>query len=275
MADTMNFMLITNKVDIARHAVDCGVKRIFLDLEVLGKYERQGHLDTVISDHSLEDIRYMRDALKEAELLVRINPLNSSSRTEINKAIEYGADIIMLPMFTSESDINQIGEMINGRARFIPLIETKLAAENIEYYVNSPYVSEFYIGLNDLHRDIGLKFMFELLCNSYVESLVEIIKRANKPFGFGGISRIGHGDLPAELILSEHVRLGSSSVILSREFHQRAESLSELSSKIDLGFEVNRLLSKIEEMSRRSLFEEERDFDKLNMHVKRIVGSTK
>lgn len=38
------------------------------------------------------------------------------------------------------------------------------------------------------------------------------------PFGFGGIARIGEGDLPSDYILGEHVRLGSTSVILSRTF---------------------------------------------------------
>ena len=37
-------------------------------------------------------------------------------------------------------------------------------------------------------------------------------------FGFGGIARIGEGDLPSDNILGEHVRLGSQSVILSRTF---------------------------------------------------------
>ena len=38
------------------------------------------------------------------------------------------------------------------------------------------------------------------------------------PYGFGGIARIGEGTLPAESIVMEHYRLGSSRVILSRSF---------------------------------------------------------
>ncbi|MDE0564737.1 hypothetical protein [Exiguobacterium sp. B2(2022)] len=44
------------------------------------------------------------------------------------------------------------------------------------------------------------------------------IRDAGIPYGFGGIARIGEGRVPAERIIPEHVRLGSSCVILSRSF---------------------------------------------------------
>lgn len=249
----MNLMYITNDADIAYYASINGVKRIFVDLEILGKFERQGHLDTVISNHSIEDVGKIRDIVdNDTEILVRINPINDSTNIEIERAIELGADLIMLPMFKHEHEIEKVGRMINGRAGFIPLIETKSAAENLSSYVNSQYISEFYIGLNDLHRDLGLKFMFELLSNGYIDELVNIIKRSNKPFGFGGIACIGDGELPAKLILAEHVRLGSSSVILSRAFHQRARTLTELKEKIDLPHEIKKLNSELEKLRNRN-----------------------
>ena len=36
--------------------------------------------------------------------------------------------------------------------------------------------------------------------------------------GFGGIARLGFGMLPAEHVIAEHYRLGSTAVILSRSF---------------------------------------------------------
>lgn len=44
------------------------------------------------------------------------------------------------------------------------------------------------------------------------------IKKIGIPYGFGGIARLGCGDLPAERIIMEHYRLGSSRAILSRSF---------------------------------------------------------
>lgn len=43
-------------------------------------------------------------------------------------------------------------------------------------------------------------------------------KKIGIPYGFGGIARLGCGDLPAERIIMEHYRLGSSRAILSRSF---------------------------------------------------------
>ena len=61
--------------------------------------------------------------------------------------------------------------------------------------------------------------MFELLSNGTVEMLCNKIAKKGIPYGFGGIARIGEGLLPAERILCEHIRLGSSAVIVSRAFY--------------------------------------------------------
>ena len=60
--------------------------------------------------------------------------------------------------------------------------------------------------------------MFELLTNGTVENLCEKFKAKGIRYGFGGIARIGEGTLPAEKIVMEHYRLGSTRAILSRSF---------------------------------------------------------
>ena len=65
----LNLMYITNNPSLAQYAVQAGVNRIFVDLEILGKYERQGHKDTLISKHSIEDIAQVREAIPHACLL--------------------------------------------------------------------------------------------------------------------------------------------------------------------------------------------------------------
>lgn len=79
-------------------------------------------------------------------------------------------------------------------------------------------IDEIHIGLNDLHLSMGLSFMFELFSNGIIDEIVKKIKQKNIPFGIGGISRIGDGDIPAEKIIAEHYRLGSQAAILSRGF---------------------------------------------------------
>lgn len=75
-----------------------------------------------------------------------------------------------------------------------------------------------HIGLNDLHLELGMKFMFQLLTDGVVEQLGNKIKAKGIPFGFGGIARLDTGMLPGADVLKEHVRLGSSMVIVSRSF---------------------------------------------------------
>lgn len=214
----IKFIMITNSPDLAHMAELNGVGRIFVDLEQLGKKARQGHLSTHISNHSTDDVALVKYALEKAELLVRLNPLNEHTHSEVEQAINNGADILMLPMFRASDEVEEFARMVDRRVKIIPLVETSGAAESIKNVVNIKGVSEIYIGLNDLHLDMKMKFIFEPLANGLIDKLAEIIKSAGLPFGFGGIARIGEGIIPGELVLGEHIRLGSSSVILSRTF---------------------------------------------------------
>lgn len=233
-----NYLFITNRPEIALFAEQSGVTRIFVDLERKGKLKRQGHLDTVISKHSFEDIISIKKVLSKAELMVRLNPLHDGSEDEVEAAIKAGCDIIMLPMFRTVQEVSTFGSLIKGRVKFIPLVETRGAAESIFEIDALDCVDEIHIGLNDLHLDLQLKFMFELLANGYVENMV---KKCHKPFGIGGIARVGDGIIPGEIVMAEHVRLGSAGTILSRAFHLCSETLEQLTTQVDLKNEITQL----------------------------------
>lgn len=245
----ISLFFITNQPDIAIFAAGHGVTHIFVDLESLGKFERQGHRDTLISKHTVADIGNIRSALDhanainshKAELLVRINPWHDRSGDEIDAAIANGADWIMLPMFRTVQEVERCCAHVAGRARCIPLVETVGAAGCLEAVAALPGVDMLFIGLNDLHMEMKRDFMFELLADGTVERMANIIKKAGKPFGFGGIARIGEGMVPAEQVLGEHLRLGSSAVILSRTFHRHSQSRHDLQDNFDFGHEVERL----------------------------------
>ena len=248
----IKFMLITNDPALAAYAENCGVGRIFVDLEQHGKQERQGHLDTLISSHSMEDVKKVRKSISDAELMVRVNPLHSGSELEINEAIESGADLLMLPMFRSADEVRRFSGLVNGRAGVIPLLETYDAVQSVNETVSIDGVTEIYIGLNDLHLDMKLKFMFEPLASGLVDSLAGIIASARIPFGFGGIARVGEGVVPGELVMAEHLRLGSSSVILSRTFHRKSEGIDDFKNKLDLCVELEKLRKVESELQMRS-----------------------
>lgn len=211
-------MYITNDPHIAALADRAGVARIFVDLETVGKQLRQGGMNTVQSDHTIADIRALRPVVKNAQLLVRVNPIYDWSREEIDAALAAGADILMLPYFQTPEQVSRFLEYVDGRARTILLVETPEAVEHLDEILALPGIDECHIGLNDLHLGCKRKFMFELLADGTVEHIAEKFRAAGIPFGFGGIARLGKGILPAEYILAEHIRLGSQSVILSRSF---------------------------------------------------------
>ncbi|NMA49679.1 MAG: aldolase [Tissierellia bacterium] len=214
----LKLMYITNKENVAKIAEDSGVDWIFIDLEINGKEERQGHLDTVISRHHIEDVRKIKNVLTKAELLVRVNPIYEESNYEIDKVIDDGADIVMLPFFKTKNEVETFINYVNGRAKTCLLCETAEAVENIDEILELKGIDLIHIGLNDLHLAYKMDFMFELLADGTVEMLCNKFKAKGIPYGFGGIAQLGQGNLPAEYIIAEHYRLGSNMSILSRSF---------------------------------------------------------
>jgi len=220
----LKLMYITNRPDVAKIAEKNGVDRIFVDMEYIGKAERQGKMDTVQNHHTIEDVKNVRAVLNKAELLVRINPIHEateeycSSKEEIDAVIEAGADIVMLPYFKTIQEVYDFLSIVNGRVKTMLLLETKEAVAILDVILTMKDIDEIHIGLNDLSLSYGKTFMFELLTDGTVERLCRKMEIAGKFYGFGGIASLGRGMVPAEMIIKEHYRLGSHMAILSRSF---------------------------------------------------------
>lgn len=214
----ITLMYITNNTKIAQIAQDAGVDRIWIDLETLGKEKRQAGMNTVKSKHCVEDIDKIRPLLTTSSLMVRVNPINPNSEDEINRVVDAGAEYIMLPMYRTKKDVQKFLEYVGGRAKTMLLLETIDAQNNLESYMDLPGIDEIHIGLNDLHLEYKMDFMFELLADGTVAKIAEKLRSKGIRFGFGGFARVGYGILPAEMILTEHYALGSNMAILSRGF---------------------------------------------------------
>lgn len=220
----LKLMYITNRTDVALIAEQAGVDRIFVDMEYIGKAVRQGGMDTVQSHHTTEDVRRIRSVIQKSHIMVRCNPIHAatgeycSSTEEIEEVIKSGADIIMLPYFKTVKEVARFLEIVNGRVKTLPLVETPEAVSLIDEILSLNGIDEIYIGLNDLSLGYHKNFMFELLADGTVERLCCKFREHGIPYGFGGIASIGKGMLPAEMIIREHYRLGSTCAILSRSF---------------------------------------------------------
>jgi len=195
-----------------------GISRIFVDLEVNGKAERQAGMDFVINDHNIHDVARARKIIKNSKLLVRINPFNLNTEQEINEVIDRGADVVMLPMFKYPDEVKSFIKYVNKRAKVSLLFETSEAFCRIDEILNIKGIDEAHIGLNDLHLSMGLDFLYELMLYGQVEFLANKFKKFNIPFGVGGVAKMNEGKLKGEIIIREHARIGSSAVILSRSF---------------------------------------------------------
>ena len=221
---SLTLMYITNNPVTAEIAQAAGVDRIWVDMEYIGKEERQAGMDTVKSHHTIEDIKKLRPILTKSELMVRVNPIHDAtenydnSEKEIEDTIAAGADVIMLPFFKTAQEVKRFIDDVNGRAKVQLLLETAEAVDNLDEILEIPGIDEIHIGLNDLHLEYKKTFMFELLCDGTVETICNKIKNKGIKYGFGGFARVGYGILPAECIITEHYRLKSTAAILSRGF---------------------------------------------------------
>jgi len=264
---SIKLMYITNDKDIAHLAESVGIERIFVDLEYLGKAERQKNFGSFISNHKMEDVLIVRKAISLSKLLVRVNPINPESKEEIDKVISGGADIVMLPMFTVADEVKDFIRFVNHRAKISLLLETAKAVENLNEILSLKEIDEIYLGLNDLRITMRLKFIFESLSNGIVDYITKKIYSKGIDFGFGGIGRMGEGELPARMILAEHYRLGSKMVILSRTFKGNRD-YKELAENNWLKQEIK----KIRDEERRLICWKEEQFEENRKKVIKLVN---
>lgn len=272
----LELLKITNDVELARRCDALGGVRLFVDLERIGKAERQAGRNTYISNHQVGDIGLIKRNLKHSKLMVRVNPLHAGTAAEVEAVLAQGltqgtganADLLMLPMFTNAATLQRFVDIVDGRCLIVALLENADALASIEEWIGLPGLDEVYVGLNDLHISLGMNFMFEPLANGMVDRVAAIAARQGLRFGFGGMARMDEGLLPGRDVLAEHLRLGSKAVILSRTFayHRRGD---------DTPFEVEIQALRDAEIQLAKRSQEQIDHDRLRTaaHIMDIAGN--
>ena len=213
----MQLFYITNDFYEAQICEQVGIDWVFLDLEIIGKEDRQAKRDTVISLHSLNDIPPLKSVLKKTKLLVRINPFGTWTRNEVVNCDELGADMIMLPYFTRVEEVMSFLN-IPTKAQKCLLLETMDSVYKIDDILSQKGIDYIHVGLNDLSIERGTNFLFEFLADGWLEILSEKFNNANIQWGFGGIGPLNELSPTGSELLKEHSRLNSGGVILSRSF---------------------------------------------------------
>lgn len=235
-------IFISNSSEDAVVCEDCLVTYFMVDLEILGKEERQAGRNTLISRHTLQDVINVRSYLQNTKLLVRINPINPDSEKEITQVLAAGADAIMLPMARTVDEVARFSSLVGDRAEKVLLVETGAAFFELENILNHASIDRVHLGLNDLHLELKLNFMFQILASDAVFYFSNILKSFGIPFGIGGIAPIGAGKLSSEYIIPQHLILGSDCAILSRDFKRVIDSCDTKESKLSkFSFELDKL----------------------------------
>jgi hypothetical protein len=234
--------VITRDAGLARRADDAGVDRIGVDVERLRKYERQGHIPNArISDHELTHLAELRSSVRRASLFARLNSLHAQSRDEIDRAIEAGAAVLMLPFFTAGAEVERFVRLVDRRARVVLLLETAAAVVRLHDVLAADGIDEVMVGLNDLSLSMGAVSPFEIVASDMMATVAARVLARGCAFGFGGLARIGDGTLPVppDLVIAQHARLGSTSAWLARSF------FGDAPAGIDIAGEVATLRDRI------------------------------
>jgi hypothetical protein len=212
--------LLTDDPALAAEADMAGVARIGVDIDRLGKAERQARMPARQSTHDICGLARLRPVVRRADLFIRVNPPHSGTSNEVEQALRLGATAIMLPFFRATAEAEAFIDTVRSRAKVLLLVETATAALRIREIAALPGLDEIMIGLNDLRLEFQVPGHFELLASPLMEMLAKEVSRAGVKLGIGGVARpdaIGL-PIPADLVLAQYPRLGATGAWIARSF---------------------------------------------------------
>jgi len=217
--------LWTSSPEVAAAADAAGVERIGIDLDEHGKDHRQAGQQTRISRHRVEQLRDL--PLRHARRFVRINPLHAATASEIERVLELGAEVVMLPMVRSAANADEFLRLLRGRAQPVLLVEHDEGVRAIDGILRVEGVVEIHVGLNDLALSMGLRNRWMTLCGDRLRDTGQRVRAAGVRFGLGGIARFDDARLPVnpDLLYAQLVRCAANATLLARSFVGEATDL--------------------------------------------------
>lgn len=226
-------MAFTDDPVLAGVLDDAGVDRIGVDIEMLGKAERQPGKNFRISGHSIDALPALGRVLKRAALLARLNSLHAGSAGEIETALAYGAKVLILPYFKSIDEPREAARLVAGRALLLPLIETPEALETIDGLAADGF-PEVYFGLNDLRLRLGYADFAPVFGYPPFVRAVAAARGMGLRCAIAGVARPDDRSLPIapELVYGQLRRLGATGTLISRSFLRPKEEWGKMADDI-------------------------------------------
>jgi 2-keto-3-deoxy-L-rhamnonate aldolase RhmA len=213
----LDLVLFENEPESARAYLDAGIQSFLVDLEVVGKDLRQLGFDTEIRPGTLRDLQRI-SALPGAVAWCRINRFGAHTPDEVERALEAGADVLVLPMAESLPEIQAYLRLLDRRCQAGIMIETRACAALADELGQLPLDYAFF-GLNDFAISRGGGFIFSALADGSVEAVSKALPKVR--FGVGGLTDINLGSpIPSARLLEEMERLGCRFTFLRRSFRR-------------------------------------------------------
>ena len=194
----LELIQITNDPAFARRCDALGGFRLFVDLERLGKAERQAGRNTFISAHRIEDVGRVKQVLRRSPLMVRVNPLNHATRRRgrggagARRRPADAADVHRAPR-----ELREFAALVAGRVPIVAAAGNRRGAgqpgrldRDARAWPRCTWAS------TTCTCRLGHRFMFEPLALGLVDRVAQAARRQGLRFGFGGIARLDEGLLP-------------------------------------------------------------------------------
>lgn len=211
--------LFSNSRPLIESCVDAGLDEVIVDWEQQGKDRRQAGADTDISYHTEEDLLCVR-GWTSRPVICRINQWAHGGATEMSRAIDLGADEVLLPMVRGVDEVEAALRAASGRCGIGILVETEEAVHSARGLASLD-LCRVYVGLNDLAIERRSPTIFQAVVDGTVERLRDTFRVR---FGFGGLTLPDRGSpIPSRLLICEMERVGADFSFLRRSFKRDAQ----------------------------------------------------
>jgi hypothetical protein len=151
-------------------------------------------------------------------ILCRVNRWAAWTPAELDAAVAFGADEILLPMVRHAAEVDATLAALDGRCGLGILVETVDAVRVVEELAIRP-LSRVYVGLNDLMIDRGGRSLFAPLVDGTVDRVAQAVTGEGIPFGVAGLTLPDRGSpLPARFLVEALARAGAGFTFLRRSF---------------------------------------------------------
>lgn len=240
MGTDIELLLFATDAALVEAADAAGVDGFVIDWEDRRRSGRHRAIDLGPPD-SVENLRAIASATRRP-VWCRINEPGEQMAQEVDLALRYGVDLILLPMVKSEDEVMRFLALLDGRAQAGILVETVEACERAAALSVLP-LQRVYVGLFDLALSRGGGDLFDPLRDGTVERLRDLFKATS--FGVGGLTTVDGGrPLPCLELMEMLARVGADFTFLRNSFKRDIVGRS-------LEVEVGKIRARWRQMCRR------------------------